>query len=188
MAARGFRSLGRQAALLAFLAFLVCPFLRAQKLPAVEAWGGYSHLRFDATTLGFSDQLNLNGWSAGLSLPHIVSGLGVAADASGHYTPELEEYNFMVGPQYSFEWKSMRFYAHGMFGRSRNRLRHPGSTLLAPSWLGRAIAAGGGVDIPVSERFSVRVVQADYLVISSFGTRQYNLRLSTGLIYRFGKR
>lgn len=178
----------RQAAVLVFLALLFCPLLAGQKLPALEAWGGYSHLRFDATTLGFSDQLDLNGWNGGLSLPHLVAGLGVSADVSGHYTSELEEYNFLIGPQYSFDWKGLRLYGHGLFGKSRNRLRQPGSTLLGPSSLGRAISAGGGLDIPVSRRFSLRAVQADYLFVSSFGTTQRNLRFSTGLIYRFGKR
>jgi hypothetical protein len=181
---------GRQAAVLAlpaFLALLFCPPLAAQRLPALEVWGGYSHLRFEATKLGFSDQLDLNGWNGGLSLPHIVGGLGVSADVSGHYTPELEEYNFLIGPQYSFEWKRMRLYGHGLFGKSRNRLRQPGSTRLEPSSLGRAIATGGGVDVSIWQRFSLRAVQADYLLVKSFGTTQHNLRFSTGLIYRFGK-
>lgn len=187
MELRRVSSVGRRTAVLAFLALLVCPLVVGQKLPALEAWAGYSHLRFEGTTLGFSDQLDLNGWNGGLSLPHIVGGLGAAIDLSGHYTRELEEYNFLIGPQYSIEWRSIRFYGHGLFGKSRNRLRQPGSTLLEPSSLGRSIAGGGGIDIPFSQRFSFRAVQADYLFVSSFGTTQHNLRLSTGLIYRFGK-
>ena len=192
MELRRVSSVGRQAAVFAlpvFLASLLCPPLAAaQKLPALEVWGGYSHLRFEATKLGFSDQLDLNGWNGGLSLPHIIDGLGVSADVSGHYTREVEEYNFLIGPQYSWEWKGLRLYGHGLFGKSRNRLRQPGSTLLEPSSLGRDIAAGGGVDVSLSQRFSLRAVQADYLFVSSFGTTLHNLRFSTGLIYRFGKR
>jgi len=44
------------------------------------------------------------------------------------------------------------------------------------------------VDIPVTQRFSFRAVQADYLVTNAFNTTQHNLRFSTGLIVRFGKR
>jgi hypothetical protein len=181
-------STGAEVAVFGGLAVLFSPALAAQKLPALEAWGGYSHLRFEGTKLAFSDQLNLDGWNAGLSLPHLYQGLGVAADISGHYTSEVEQYNFLLGPQYSFDWKRVRLYGHGLFGKARTRLRQPGSTQLEPSFLGRAIAFGGGVDVPLSLRFSLRAAEADYLLTSSFGSTQHNIRLSTGLIYRFGKR
>ncbi len=81
--ARVFRIQNKVAVLaLALLAF--CPTLRAQKLGG-EVWAGYSNLRFDTTTLGFSDHSYLNGWNIGLSLPDLYEGFGVAADVSGHY-------------------------------------------------------------------------------------------------------
>ena len=158
------------------------------KLPAVEVFGGYSHLRFESKTLGFSDQSNLNGANLAVSLPDLYEGLGVAVDVSGYYTREMEEFNFMIGPQYSYQWKGIQLYGHGLFGKARDRLRQPGSTQLEPSHLGRAIAFGGGVDFALAERLSVRAIQADYLITSEFGSTQHNIRLSTGLIYRFGKR
>lgn len=161
---------------------------KSSKLPAIEVFGGYSYLRFESTTLGFSNRLNLNGANAGISLPDLYEGFGIAADVSGHYTREMEEYNFLVGPQYSLSWKGIRLYGHGLFGKARDRLRQPGTTQLEPSHLGRAIALGGGVDFPLKGRVSVRAVQADYLITSEFGSTQHNIRLSTGLIYRFGKR
>ncbi len=168
-----------------------CPLVSAQtasKLPAIEVWGGYSYLRFESRTLGFSDQLHLNGANLGVSLPDLYEGLGVALDVSGYYTHEMEEFNFMIGPQYSYQWKGIRLYGHGLFGKARDRLRQPGTTLVEPSHLGRAIAFGGGLDFPLAGRFSVRAIQADYLITSEFGSTQHNTRLSTGLIYRFGKR
>lgn len=182
-------SIPRKAAVCAFALLALCPVLAAQKLklPAMEVFGGYSNLRFDSTTLGFSDKSNMNGWNGSLSLPDLYQGLGVAADVSGHYTRELAEYNFLIGPQYSFSWKGARFYGHGLFGKARTRLRQPGTTQIEPSDLHRAIALGGGLDFPLNKRFSVRVVQADYLVTYAFGSTQKNIRLSTGLIFRFGK-
>jgi hypothetical protein len=174
---------------------LSCPLASAQstsqstsKLPAMEIFGGYSYLRFDSKTLGFADQLNLNGGNVTFTLPDLYEGLGATVDVSGYYQHEMEEFNFMIGPQYSFEWKGMRLYGHGLFGKARDRLRNPGTTLTEPSFLGRAIAFGGGVDLLRTGKFSVRVVQADYLITSEFGSTQQNIRLSTGLIYRFGKR
>ena len=181
-------SIQRKAAVYAFAFLALCPLLAAQKLPSIEVFGGYSYLRFETTKFGFSDKSDLNGWNGGISLPDLYQGFGVAADVSGHYTRELAEYNVLIGPQYSFTWKGARLYGHGLFGKARTRLREPGSTQLEPSDLHRAIALGGGLDFPVSPRFSVRVVQADYLITSAFGSTQKNVRLSTGLIFRFGKR
>jgi hypothetical protein len=158
------------------------------KLPAIDVFGGYSYLRFDAKTLGFANQLNMNGANVSVALPDLYQGLGAAIDISGHYTGQMEEFNFMIGPQYTYEWKGMRLYGHGLFGKARDRLRHPGTTLVEPSHLGSAVAFGGGLDLPLKGRFSVRAIQADYLITSEFGRSQHNVRLSTGLIYRFGKK
>ena|SRR5437667_7072620 len=178
----------KEAAVSAFVLLVFCPLLSAQKLPAVEVWGGYSHLRFDSTTLGFASQSNLNGWNGGISLPDLYQGFGVAADVSGHYSTPMEEFNFLIGPQYSYRWKGVRLYGHALFGKARDRLLHPGSTQLEPSNLSKATAFGGGLDFQLIGKFSFRAVQADYLTTSAFGSTQHNLRLSTGLIYRFGKR
>jgi hypothetical protein len=167
-----------------------CPQVSAQsksKLPSIDVFGGYSYLRFDARTLGFADQLNMNGANVSVALPDLYQGLGAAIDISGHYTGQMEEFNFMIGPQYTYEWKGMRLYGHGLFGKARDRLRQPGTTLVEPSHLGSAVAFGGGLDLPLKGRFSVRAIQADYLITSEFGSSQHNIRLSTGLIYRFGK-
>jgi hypothetical protein len=190
MAIRRRLPIHKKAAVLILAISVFCPFVSAQKglkLPTVEVFGGYSQLRFESTTLGFSDQLNLNGWNVGLSLPDLYQGFGVAVDISGHYAPAMEEYNFLIGPQYSYKWKSLRPYGHALFGKARDRLRQPGSTELEPSSLGRAIAVGGGLDVQLSDKFLVRAIQADYLTTSVFSGTQHNIRISTGVIFRFGK-
>jgi len=176
-------------AVFGFALFFLHPVVCAQRklLPAAEVWGGYSYLRFESTPLGFADQLNLNGWNDGVSLPDLYQGFGVAADVSGNYASRLEQYNFLIGPQYSFQWKSLRISGHGMFGKARTRLRQPGSTQLGPSTLNRSIAFGGALDLPLTDKISFRVLQGDYLRTSAFGIDQSNIRLSTGIIYRFGK-
>jgi len=150
-------------------------------------FAGYSYLRFESKTLGFANQLNLDGGEIEIAMPDLYQGLGAAVDVSGHYQHEIEEFNFMIGPQYTYQWKNIRFYGHGLFGKARTRLKQPGTTQLEPSYLGRAIALGGGVDLPLKGKWSVRAIQADYLVTSEFHTTQHNTRLSAGIIYSFGK-
>jgi len=180
----------RTAAFLTLLVAIPCLQASAQgflKVPTIEVFGGYSYLRFQSKNLGFSDQLNMNGWAASIAIPHIYGGLGATGGASGHYAGDLEEYNFMAGPQYFIEWRSFRITGHGLFGRARTRLSKHGSTFLEPSDRSRAWAAGGEVDLPLSPSTWFRVVQADYLTTSAFGETQHNLRVSTGLVFSFGK-
>jgi hypothetical protein len=194
MAFRRMSPIHKQAAVLMVAASIFCPFLSAQtaqnqsRLPTIEIFGGYSYLRFESTKLGFADKLDLNGANVAISLPDLYEGFGIAADVSAHYTHEMKEFNFLIGPQYSYTWKSLRLTGHALFGKSRDRLLQPGTTLLEPSNLGRGIALGGALDFPLQGRFSVRPIQADYLTTNFFGGTQHNIRLSTGLIFKLGKR
>ena len=190
MAMRQVCLIHRKAAALALVFFAFSPLLSAQKffhVPTIDVFAGYSYLRFDSKPLGFSDQLNLNGWNFELALPHIYEGLGAVADVSAHYGHELSAYNFVIGPQYTLEVKNLRIFAHGLFGKSRDRIGLPGTSGLEPSNLARNIAFGGGVDMALGENLSWRVLQADYMITSNFGGTQHNIRASTGIVYRFGK-
>jgi outer membrane immunogenic protein len=53
-----------------------------------------------------------------------------------------------------------------------------------------ALNAGGGLDRRINDRWSIRVVEADYLLTTStngVNNRQNNIRISTGVVYHFGK-
>lgn len=182
-------SVWKNLSICALAVLALCSPASAQKslVPAIEVFGGYSHLSLSSSGLGLGNWTQMNGWDVAVTLPHIYKGLGITADASGDYSTDLEQYNYFVGPQYKWEFSRFRFIAHGLYGRAQTRLREPGSTFVEPSSRQRAIAFGGEVDIPISDRFSVRAVQADYITASAFGSNQNELRISTGLIFRFGK-
>jgi hypothetical protein len=174
----------------ALTVFTFCSLASAQTksiLPGIEVFGGYSHLSFSSSGLGFANWTQMNGWEVAISLPHIYRGLGITADASGDYATVLEQYNYLIGPQYKWEFNRFRFIAHGLYGRAQTRVRQPGSTFVEPSDRQRSLALGGEVDVPISDRISIRAVQADYLSTSAFGSNRNGFRISTGLIFRFGK-
>ena len=176
--------------LCALVVLFFSAFASAQSklIPGIEIFGGYSHLSFSSSNLGFSNWTQMNGWDVAITLPHIYQGLGITADGSGNYSKALEQFNYMIGPQYKWELNRFRFVAHVLYGRAQTRVREPGSTFTEPSDRQRAIALGGEVDVPVSDRFSIRAVQADYLAASAFGSNRNSFRFSTGLIVKFGKR
>jgi hypothetical protein len=172
---------------LAVLFFSSLASAQSKLIPGIEVFGGYSHLTFSSSGLGFANSTEMNGWDVALTIPHIYQGLGITADASGDYSTALEQYNYMIGPQYKWEFNRFRFVGHVLYGRAQTRVREPGSTFIEPSDRQRVIALGGEVDVPLSDRFSIRAVQADYLAASAFGSNRSSFRFSTGLIVKFGK-
>jgi hypothetical protein len=160
---------------------------QSKLLPGIEGFGGYSHLTVPTTDFGFGSRTEMNGFHVALSIPHIVKGLGAVVEASGNYATPLEQYNYAVGPQYKFEFNRFRFIAHGMYGKAQTRVRDIGSTFVGPSDRQRSLIFGGEIDIPIKPRWQFRVVQGDYVRTSAFGNSLSEIRLSTGLVYSFGK-
>jgi outer membrane immunogenic protein len=84
------------------------------------------------------------------------------------------------------------------FGQALIGLAHSSGTLVqgtnpGAGNAGAAFAAnlGGGLDLRANRRFSVRLVEADYLVTTfdnSVNNHQNNLRISAGIVVRFDKR
>jgi hypothetical protein len=175
------------------LAFTLCGLSavtsaqRSFKTPEIDIFGGYSYLRFDATTLGFPGASNLNGGNVEIAVP-VYHGLGIVADFSGHYSSDLQEYNFMIGGQYKFDVKGFQVFGHAMGGKARTRLGNIGTSQIEPSSLGGAAAVGGGIEFPWKEKILLRPIQADYLINGAFGDKFSNIRVSTGLVFVFGKR
>jgi hypothetical protein len=56
-----------------------------------------------------------------------------------------------------------------------------------------AIAVGGGLDLTIRHRLAIRVIETDYLLTrfahpDGTSASQNNVRISTGLVFRFGAR
>lgn len=158
------------------------------KPPEVNVFAGYSLLRYDSVPLGFSNKLNMNGGNLELSLPNLYQGWGIVGDFSGHKNNELEMFNYTVGPQYRFELKGVDLFGHFLIGKSRSRLLKVGSSIIEPSSLGLTVAMGGGVDIPIGNRFAFRAIQYDYMINSAFADHLHDMRFSSGLVINFGKK
>ncbi|HWH60265.1 MAG TPA: hypothetical protein VN682_21735 [Terriglobales bacterium] len=158
------------------------------KPPEVNIFAGYSLVRYDAVPLGFSDKLNMNGGNLEVSLPDLYQGWGIVGDFSGHKNDEMKMFNYTVGPQYRFELKGVDIFGHLLLGKSRSRLLKVGSSIIEPSSLGFMVALGGGADIPIGNRFAIRAIQYDYMINSAFQDHLHDMRFSSGLVIKFGKK
>jgi len=167
--------------LVIFLSSMVLShFAMAQEIPRAQLFGGYSYTRFDSPTLGFANPSNLSGFNISPAF-NLAYGFGVKAELTGQYGSKLNVRDVTVGPQFLYPRGRALFFAHALFGDSRSFVRvgtGEGDTA-------RAIVLGGGVDLDVSPRFAFRAVQVDYVRTTLFSTTQNNVRISTGLVYRW---
>jgi opacity protein-like surface antigen len=111
------------------------------------------------------------------------------------------DFTFLFGPQVTYRKKKTVIpFGHVLLGGVNRKVRiplnatqivNPGTTTTTVSFVtgsdtGFGAAFGGGLDLRVSKRVALRAFQVDYLLSRvSIGT-QHNLRLSTGLVLRFG--
>jgi hypothetical protein len=173
------------ASLLLLTLLLSAPLLHAQEVPRFDVFGGFSYLRFDATTIGYADYTNLYGWNGGAT-GYIKPSFGVAIDLSGHYGSQMSAYHFMIGPQYTLRRDKSKVYVHALIGKAQNRVNIVQPTRNGFESVGRSFGAGGGFDYDWSSRISIRVFQADFFHSNTFGTSQNDVRVSTGVVYHFG--
>ena len=144
-----------------------------------EVFGGYSYLR--AQPGGGLPVVDTSGWEASLAY-RWNNWLSLKADFDGHYCCDgAKMHDFLGGPQFNFGHGELRPYVHALVGGSHGSQAGVSDTVLA-------FAFGGGLDIKISDRFAIRLAQADY-----FGTRyaeqtQNNFRISTGLVFHFGRK
>jgi OmpA family len=138
-------------------------------------------------------------------LPSMAQGFGAAAAYNFHpnigleldfgasyKSPAMSIYTVSVGPRVMWRTEGMNIFAHALGGL--NRLDVPG----VGNHNGIGAILGGGFDIPVTERFSIRLFEADYqlgrqnfdIVNPAQGDLRHQtfggVRLRTGLVFGFG--
>ena len=142
----------------------------AQEVPRVEVFAGYSYARL-------ADAINSHGWNVSIA-GNVNAWLGIAADVSGHYRSGLSLHAYTVGPRFAVR-NTVTAFTHFLFGGAR---LGDGGALSA-----FGMVFGGGVDVPLNERFTLRLLQADYLFTRFGGETQNNARLSVGIVFTFGR-
>ena len=171
----------RTTLVLAGLLFLLPCSAVAQETPEEEVFGGYSYLRANPGS-GFKGS-NASGWNASAAW-NWNKWLGVKGDFSGHYCCSgngEKKHDFLFGPQITFRRNAVNFFVHGLVGVSHGSAPAFSDTVLA--WAG-----GGGVDLRLNERFSVRIAQVDFLRTNYANTWQNHFRYSGGVVIKFGKK
>ena len=126
---------------------------------------------------------------------HLTNHFSIVADVGiDHFTglpPALSStmYTYLAGPRYTAR-RVRRFvpFAQALLGGGRLNANSGGIHAGENAFV---MAIGGGVDLPLAGRLSIRLIQADYLLTRfdrNFGSSatQNDVRVSAGVVFRFG--
>jgi hypothetical protein len=187
--------------IIAALAMALPVLSQAQEAPRTEFFGGYSYMRTEEISPprpAQPEDRDLNGYNVSGAVTIFKKYLSVKVDISGHFgavlpnIPQLQIKQgrtlFLAGPQITFR-KNERFqpFAHVLVGAVRLKVESDRVNVDGAD-TGFAMAFGGGVDVktPLGKKVTVRLLQADYvrtkLEVATLG----NLRVSAGIVLRFG--
>jgi opacity protein-like surface antigen len=179
--------------LLAVLSFLGTTAHAQEAAPKVDIFAGYSYLQANPGVRGV-DSFHLHGGSASVAYNYNTWLSGVA-DFGGYNNGNIlgtgasgTLSTYLFGPRVSYRHlRKITPFGQVLFGAGHANSHVFGT---ANSQNAFAMSAGGGVDYKLLEHFSIRPVQADYLMtrfgVGTRGTQtQNNVRLSTGFVFRF---
>ena len=175
----------RKFTLLFFVSVLGSLLAAAQDMSKFDLFGGYSY--FNGSTSGATSRYSLNGWN-GQGTVYLNHWLGATADFGGYYGSPFglsaNNYSFLFGPTVRVPMTRVSPFAHVLFGADRAQESLLGGSTTDTSF---GMALGGGVDIPVKGVLAIRAGQVDWLYTNHFSTGQNNVRVSTGVVFRFGQ-
>jgi opacity protein-like surface antigen len=183
--------------------------------PRVELFLGYSYLRATPTMASGNRLVWLNGGSASVAF-NLNRYLGIVGDFGGFNDTRLQPtsangtpssvadssgtvFTYLFGPRLSLrKYNRVTPYVQVLFGGIHasdvtlsSGCSGSGCTLL-PTENSFAMTAGGGLDIRVHRHLAIRIVQAEYMMTkfenhtTGATASQNDMRLSTGLVFRFG--
>ena len=194
----------------------------AQEVPKVEVWLDYSYMRFNPQNSNIVSSFSLNGGGGGfavyftklIGIQADFQGYGSETrnfslagtspfcnngglPCAGNVQANLFTYN--VGPIVKFRTEHFEPFAEALFGGAHsnvygNLVRECPACVFsrAPSNNAFDFLIGGGIDIPLTRRVTLRPAQFDY-VLTRFGNNlthgnnnQSNFRYQAGLVFRFG--
>ncbi len=169
------------------LLFLLSALASAQDAPKAEVYGGYSAV--------FTQDITLHGLQASVA-GNVNNWFGLVAEFGGAYDTqtrgsglkvESTVYTYLFGPRFSRRGSGrVTPFVQTLFGGVHGRGEIEGVGLNEVETAnGFGMALGGGVDVKLSNRFALRVIQADYLLTRVDGETANNARVSAGVVIRF---
>jgi len=162
---------------------LACGRIQAQGVPEADIAAGYSVIE---VVKGYT--LMANGGSSAVAW-NVNQWLGVVGDFGVyHASPsDLTAGTYTVGPRFTYRWRE-RFhpFAQVLLGGAHASTPASGFTAATNAF---AIGAGGGADFGLDSggRFALRP-QVEYVGFRANGNTTGTVRISIGIVFRFGNK
>ena len=188
----------RHAMIVAAILFSISGRAAAQDLPKIEVSGGYSYVRANQINSG-GCCFHMNGGSGSLAV-NVNRHIRLVGEIGGYHSGnvnstglDLNVVSYLFGPRIALRNHTRvtpfgEILAGGAHASGTLYSGAPASSGLG-SQNGFAAAVGGGLDVKVSRRVALRLIQADYFVTklqNGSNNHQNNLRISAGLVLHFG--
>jgi opacity protein-like surface antigen len=186
-----------KSASIAIALFLFSALANAQIPTSGNIFVGYSFENASASALDNIDRPNLQGWEGSLE-GKLAPFFGIVTDFSGHYGAQTftevtpnglinasvtgHEYEVLFGPRISVPVGKITPFGEFLVGLAH--ISSSGSGAGFPSNTSFATTVGGGIDYKIFRPVALRV-EGDYIRTNFFSTSQNNIRLSTGIVFRF---
>lgn len=108
----------------------------------------------------------------------------VGATVKSRSATDASLVTFAIGPTVKARNRKLAPFARVLLGGARLAARNQ-QLKFDKTNLGFALIAGGGVDWNLSNRFAVRVIQADFLGTRILGSTVKNARVGVGMVFSF---
>ena len=175
----------------------------AQDKPKAEVFGGYSYLHssdngasLNSNGVSGSVAFNANEWfgvvgdfgyyHASPNVSSFTIGVPISADVS------VNTFSYLFGPKLSMRGnEKFTPFVQALFGgaHQKTNVNVTGFGSASTSESAFVMALGGGADVKVANSVAIRLIQAEY-VLTKFNdgdnNRQNSVRLSAGVVFRFG--
>lgn len=162
--------------LILVVVILVAASPACAQAPKAEFFAGYEYLHLNPLGRGchgFGANLayNLNDWAGAVGDFGVCKETGLPSGISAH------DVNYLFGPRISYRnYGKLTPFAQVLLGG-----QHIGSNVGDDNSF--AMTLGGGLDYKHNDRFSIRLIQAEYLYTHFGGQGQNNARIEVGLVY-----
>jgi opacity protein-like surface antigen len=170
-------------------ALFASSFAQAQETRGMEISGQYQYVRIypgqgapsaSCQGAGGTFAANVNRWIGLVGDVGFCKVTGLPTGASAH------DINYLFGPRFSYRnYGRLTPYAQVLFGGARATASVTGFP--STSVNSYAMTFGGGADLKLTPHLAFRAIQFEYLYTHFSGVKQNNLRIQSGLVYRFGR-
>jgi peptidoglycan-associated lipoprotein len=177
----------RIAGLLIFLGLASSAF--AQDATKAEFSGGLSYMHSNAAD-GMCGCFSLVGGDTSFVV-NANQRLSAVADFGYQHSANINStgydlglVTYMAGPRVSFRGQKLTVFGQALMGRANAT-----STSVFNNGSGLAGSTGAGVDLRLTQRFSWRILEADYVLTripNGENNIQNNMRFSMGVVFRLG--